>query len=591
MSPDGITLSLLIKELNSQILHGRVDRVHQPEHLETILVIRKPGQNFRLLLSAHAENARLHLTATEKPNPATPPLFCLVMRKHLEGSRLVGIQQTGLDRVVRFTFTHLDESGGYREIDLICEIMGKHSNLILVEQSTGQILDAIKRYTHAVSRHREVLPGRIYIAPPTQQKEHPLGLDEEQFSKVLQSGAWEKTLEELLFKKLAGIGPELARELLFRANLPADLRLEECGEYELRSLWQSLRRTIGSLLGGDYEPTLVFDEKIPVCYAPLPLTQFQGLSLNTTPSLNAAADTFYTGNMEIASFRQLQSSLASTVTRHVTRVDKKLFLQQQSRTDANKSQEHQIRGEMLLAHLHLVERGQTITHLPNLYDPDAPLLEIVLDPSLTPSQNAQRLFRRYEKSRNTLKTNKLRMDQTMEEQGYLASIKTALDLAETFEELGEIRAELVEAGYLKAKIRENRKERKARPQQKIPPQVARAGSVEGFEILIGKNNRQNEYLTMHMAKKEDIWLHAKDAPGAHVIIRSQPGREMPAAVLEQAGRLAAYYSEGRHSSKVSVDYTARKNVWKPAKARPGFVLYENYQTLLVNPQPIPFVAG
>jgi predicted ribosome quality control (RQC) complex YloA/Tae2 family protein len=584
MSPDGITLSLIIKELNSQVLHGRVDRVLQPERLETILVIRKPGQNFRLLLSAHAENARLHLTANEKPNPSSPPLFCLVMRKHLEGGRLVGIQQAGLDRVVQFTFSHLGENGGYREINLICEIMGKHSNLILVEQSTGQILDAIKRYTHAVSRHREVLPGRVYIAPPAQKKEYPLGLDEERFIKILQGGGWEKTLEELVFKNLAGIGPELARELLFQANLPPDLRLEECGEYELRNLWQSLQKTIGPLLRGDYEPTLVLDGKNPVCYAPLPLTQHQGLTLHAAPSLNAAADTFYTGSMEIARFRQLQSSLANTVVRDAARVEKKLFLQQQSQADAKKSQDYRIRGEMLLAHLHLVERGQTAARLPNLYDQEAPPLEIVLDPSLTPSQNAQRLFRRYEKSRNTLKNNKLQMDQTMDEQRYLSSIKTALDLSETVEELNEIRAELEEAGYVKVKSKEKSKERKNKPQQKTLPQVSRFASAEGFEILIGKNNRQNEYLTMHMAKKEDIWLHAKDAPGAHVIIKSQPGREVPAAVLAQAARLAAYYSENRHSSKVSVDYASRKNVWKPAKARPGFVLYENYQTLLVNPQ-------
>ena len=578
MSPDGITLFLITEELKSQILQSRVDRVYQPEQLEVILSLRKPGLSLRLLLSAHAENARLHLTSREKTNPLSPPIFCFVLRKYLEGSRLVNIQQSGLDRVVYFTFSRLGESGGYQDIHLISEIMGKHSNLILVDQQTGQIIDAIKRYSHAVSRHREVLPGRVYIPPPVQSKASPLELDEEQFVKVLQGGDWEHRLADLVFKKLAGIGPDLARELLFRANLTPDLRLEECGEYELRSLWQTLQKTVGPLLQGASEPTLFLDGKRPVGCAPFLPTQYQGLALSAAPSLNAAADAFYAGRADLAKFQQLQSALANAVRREKVRLDKKLFLQQQSQADAINGQDYRIRGEMLLAHLHLVERGQTMVHLPNLYDPEAPPLEIALDPSLTPSQNAQRLFRRYEKSRNTLKTNRLRMAQTAEEQAYLASVKTALDLAETSEELNEIRVELEEVGYVKARI----KERKAKPQKQIPPQVLKIVSTEGLEILIGKNNRQNDYLTMHLAKKEDLWLHTKDVPGAHVIIRSQPGREIPDATLEQAARLAAYYSESRNSSKVSVDYTPRKNVWKPAKARPGFVLYENYQTILVN---------
>lgn len=441
MSPDGITLFLITGELKSQVLQGRVDRVYQPEQLEIVLIVRKPGQNLRLLLSAHAENARLHLTSRDWKNPASPPTFCFVLRKYLEGSRLVNIQQAGLDRVVCFTFSRLDESGGYQDVQLISEIMGKHSNLILIDRQTGQIIDAIKRYSHAVSRYREVLPGRSYIAPPAQNKQHPLELDEEHFIGVLQKEGWDKTLEDLVFKRLAGIGPELARELLFRANLPPDLRLETCGEYELRSLWQMLQKTVRPLLQGDSEPSLVLEGKNPVCYAPFLPTQYQGLSLTACPSLNAAADDFYAGHNRMARFQQVQNTLAGTVRQESARVEKKLSLQQQSQDDASQGQDYRMRGEMLLAHLHLIARGQTRALLPNLYDQDAPPLEIELNPSLTPSQNAQQWFRRYEKARNTLKSNKLQMDQTLEEQRYLSSIKTALDLAETVDELNEIRAE------------------------------------------------------------------------------------------------------------------------------------------------------
>jgi len=380
MSPDGITLSLIIRELQSQLLPGRIDRVHQPEPLETVLIIRKPGQNFRLLLSSQAENARLHLISGDRKNPASPPTFCFVLRKYLEGSRLVDIQQVGLDRVVYFTFSRLDESGGYQDVQLISEIMGKHSNLILIDRKTGQILDAIKRYSHAVSRHREVLPGRLYIAPPAQHKQAPLELDEEQFIGVLQKGGWDKTLEDLVFKRLAGIGPELARELLFRANLPPDLRLESCGEYELRSLWQMLQKTVRPLLQGNSEPTLVLEGKNPVCYAPFLPAQYLGLTLAARPSLNAAADDFYTGHTEMARFQQIQNALATTVRQESARIEKKLSLQQQSQDDARQDQDYRIRGEMLFAHLHLVERGQTRVLLPNLYyHRQAPLGDANLD--------------------------------------------------------------------------------------------------------------------------------------------------------------------------------------------------------------------
>jgi predicted ribosome quality control (RQC) complex YloA/Tae2 family protein len=590
VSPDGITLFLITKELQGQLLQGRVDRVHQPEQLEIDLIIRKPGQNFRLLLSAHAENARLHLTSCDKKNPIAPPTFCLVLRKYLEGSRLVRIEQQGLDRVVHLVFSRLGESGGYQEVVLISEIMGKHSNLILVDRETGQIIDGIKRYSHAVSRYREVLPGRMYIAPPAQAKVAPLELDEERFISILQDNGWDKTLEDLVFRRLSGIGPELARELLSRANLPPELRLEECGAYELGSLWQALQKTVLPLLRGQSEPTLVLDGKKIVCYAPWRPTQYPDLSLIASPNLNTAADTFYTGHTENGRFRQLQNALLSVVRQESTRVGKKLSLQQQSQIDAGQSEEFRIRGEMLFAHLHLLTRGQTRALVPNLYDQEAPPLEIDLNPSLTPSQNAQVWFRRYEKARHTLKTNKIQMEQTLDEQRYLSSIRTALDLAEAVDELSEIRAELEQVGYLKVKSRRRTAggrqtgpgHRDKKPSKSLL-QIAKITSPDGYEILFGKNNRQNDYLTMHLARKEDLWLHVKEAPGAHVIIRSQPGREIPDTTLEQAAQLAAYYSDSRHSSKVAVDCTPRKNVWKPAAARPGFVLYENYRTLLAVP--------
>ncbi len=578
MSPDGITIHLITKELQA-LLNGRVERVYQPEQHEILLIIRCSGQNFRLLLSAQAESARIHLTTREKANPPAPPLFCLLLRKYLEGSRLLRIEQVGLDRVVHLTFSRLDESGEFKEIAFISEIMGKHSNLILLDPQSGVIIDGIRRYSQALSRYREVLPGRPYLPPPGQQKEHPADLNLEKFIRIILQDPLDKTLEEAVFHKIAGIGPELVREALYRANLEPQLRLEYCGEYELRSLWDSIRQILSPLLEGEPIPTIVYDGKRPVCYAPVVLTQYRGLNLQKCKTVNQMLDEFYAARSAITRFQQLQIHLLGILKREMGRCTKKLVLQQQAEAEAKQADAYRIQGEMLLAHLHLVRPGQREVFVPNLYEPDTPLLQIELDPSLSPAQNAQRLFKRYDKARDSLKAIKKQVELTTEELNYLASVKTALDQAETLTELNEIKSELEETGYLKLKDTGKTKV----PAKKNPPQVVRLTSRDGLEILIGKNNRQNDYLTMRLAKDNDLWLHVKEAAGAHVIVKAKPGGEIPSTTLEEAAQIAAYFSEARHSSKVPVDYTRRKNVTKPPKARPGFVIYRDYQTILVNP--------
>lgn len=582
MSPDGITLHLITKELQA-LLNGRVERVYQPEQYEILFVIRCSGQNFRLLFSAQADSARIHLTAQEKTNPPSPPLFCLILRKYLEGSRLLRIEQVDLDRVVHLTFSRFDESGEFKEIVLISEIMGKHSNLILLDPQSGVIIDGIKRYSHTLSRYREVLPGRSYLAPPRQQKEHPADLDLERFIRIMLQEPLDKSLEEVVFGKIAGIGPELVREILYRANLEPKLHLEYCGEYELRSLWESIQQLLSPLLRGESVPTIVYDGKRPVCYAPFVLTRYRGLNLRTCKTVNQMLDEFYAARSEITRFQQVQNHLLGVIRREMARCTKKLALQQQAEAEAKKADAYRIQGEMLLAHLHLVKPGQREAVVPNLYEPDAPLLQIELDPSLSPTQNAQRLFKRYDKARDSLKIVKKQVELTTEELNYLASVKTALDQAETLTELNEIKAELEDTGYLKPKDKEGRPGKVKVPGKKNPPQVLRLTSRDGLEILIGKNNRQNDYLTIRLARDNDMWLHVKEAAGAHVIIKAQAGGEIPLTTLEQAAQLAAFFSEARHSSKVPVDYTRRKNVTKPPKARPGYVIYRDYQTILVSP--------
>ena len=301
--------------------------------------------------------------------------------------------------------------------------------------------------------------------------------------------------------------------------------------------------------------------------------------------MNQAADDFYAGHTEMARFRQLQRALVNTVSQEAARVAKKLFLQEQSQADAQKIQDYRIRGEMLLAHLHLIKRGQTVAHLPNLYDPEAPPLEIELNPSLTPSQNAQQLFRRYEKARNTLQINKLQMALTMDEQQYLSSVKTALDLAETVDELNEIRTELEQARYVKSRDRK-RKDGHAggeKPQQKSLPQVSRIISADGLEILVGKNNRQNDYLTMHLAKKEDMWLHAKDIPGAHVVI-NPTGRGSRTPPCYRRPNWQPITARAGTPPRCPSTHAPEKRL-ETRQRPPGSSCYDHYQTLLVALKP------
>jgi len=581
MSPDGITLNLIIRELQEMIIPSRVERVYQPEKQEIVLNLRSSRKSRQLLISAQAENARLHLTTQEKKNPLTPPLFCTVLRKYLEGSRLTAIEQKGLDRVVNLTFSRIAESGEFQDVVLVVEIMGKHSNIILLD-SSNRIIDGIKRYSHTVSRYREVLPGREYVAPPAQKKVHPLDLSDDRFVQLIINQPLEKSLHEILFQQIEGLSPVLAKELVLQAGIEPDLKLEYCGEHELRSLWLSLQNFLFPLLNGKMlDPVVVYEGKQPVFFAPYPFTQYQGLSMEHFSSVNEASDRYYQARQEINAFQQTKAHLTALIKHELSRLNKKLLAQEQDEAEAQKAMKYRLQGEMIFAHLHTIEKGAREVTLPNLYEPEGPPITITLDPSLSAAQNAQRFFHKYNKARDTLKMLQKHKKETIAEIRYLSTIQFALEEADSLKELQEIQSELVEAGYIHSK--EKNKDKK-KGQKKEAPQIKQVISQDGFTILIGKNNKQNDYLTMRLAKDEDYWLHAKDSAGAHVVVKSKPGQEIPPSTLEEAAGLAAYFSEARHSLKVPVDCTKRKNVSKPAGARPGFVIYRNYETFYVNPK-------
>ncbi|HEX3015788.1 MAG TPA: NFACT family protein [Desulfobacteria bacterium] len=362
MALDGVTLSLLCQELNRLLTGGRIDKIYQPEREEVVLQIRSQGRNYRLVLSAHPENARIHLTAEPKTNPLTPPMFCMVLRKYLENGKILGFSQPGLERVITLKVLGSDELGLQNEWHLLLEIMGKHSNLILIDPGSGIILDGIKRYSHAVSRHREVLPGRPYLAPPSQGKTNPQNLDEDSFRALLFGYPLETRIRQALLKCLDGFSPELCRELVARADLELDITVEACGDYELNRLWQALQALVEPLSGGTCQPVLVKDRSETgqvLTFSYLPLRQYQGLEQKTYESLNLALDAYYSTRRAQGRLRSQQHSLLRLIQGELDRLGKKLMLQEETISSGQAAEKYKNWGELITANLYQLEQGQT----------------------------------------------------------------------------------------------------------------------------------------------------------------------------------------------------------------------------------------
>ncbi|MHB8170080.1 MAG: Rqc2 family fibronectin-binding protein [Thermincolia bacterium] len=585
MSFDGIVLAAIRSQLAKEITGSRIDRVYQPEGEEIILHLRRPGENQRLLISAHAQNARVHLTAIQKPNPMEPPMFCMVLRKHLEGGKITAVRQPGLERVLNIHVEGYDELGALAEKILVCEIMGKHSNIILLDPSTNTILDGVKRYTHALSRHREVLPGRPYLAPPAQDKHDPLTLEEEAFHGIMLGSALNSQVTKVIQKNFEGLSPLLCREIASRPALDQDLTLDHCGEYELTRLWATLTNLFREVREENFQPTLVFDPWGQVtAFSAVDLTQYSCWK-KETGSMSQILDKYYTQKEHQAKFGQRQQTILKLVQGELDRLGKKVQIQQENIRDAEAAEELRLWGELITANLYQLQKGQESVELVNYYDPEGSTVKVRLDLQRTPAENAQVYFKRYTKAKYSGNLAVQYLEEYQQEIDYLESVATSIQQATTLSELIEIKEEMAAQGYLKVKETTKGKKNKkpgAAPKQELSQPLAFT-STDGITIMVGKNNKQNDQLTLRTAHPEDIWLHVKNIPGSHVIIRCNGTAQVPETTLHQAATLAAYYSKARGSSNIPVDYTLRKHVHKPRGAKPGMVIYDNQRTLFVTP--------
>jgi len=578
MPIDGLVFTAIAQELGRLLKSARVQGVFQPSPHDLILQMRQPGETLRLLISIDPVLARVHLTEEEFENPLSPPPFCLLLRKHLLPGRVVDVRQAPFERVLEIIFEGLDDAGDRTRRRLIAEVMGRHSNVVLVDEE-GTILDAMRRVPGDVNRHREVLPNRPYTPPPSQDRLIPSALGPEEFDRLIRLVPSGARPAKVLSERVAGFSPLAGREVVARAGLEPDICRDQLGAGEIEALFRAFSGVVRAVETGSLDPCAIETDEAPEFWI-LPLQTIAGRS-KRFDSMNRLLDWTYRRRAAAERFQRTKKALSSLVDQHLRRVARKSELQRQEVEAAKLAEEYRVAGDLLTSYLHLVPPGTSSVELPNFYDGERPVV-IALDPRESPAANAQRYYRKYQKAKKTMEKAKEHLEASLAELEYLESVKTALLLCEAISELEEIEAELEKGGYIEKSLTHERR-RKPSARREAPAPLAFTSS-DGFRVLVGRNNRQNDLLTMEIAKGDDLWLHTKEIPGAHVIVQTR-GKSVPEQTLVEAAMLAAYYSRARDSANVPVDYTFRRHVRKPRGARPGMVIYDHQRTLFVTPDP------
>ena len=567
---DAIFLTAVIRELQP-LLGSRVDKIQQPSRDTVLLHLRGRGSG-KLLLSANVNRPRIHLTEASFENPAQPPMFCMLLRKHLTGGRLQEIQQPPAERSVSLIFDCTDEMGIPCRKSLILELMGRNSNLILTG-AEGRILDCLRRVDFEMSEQRQVLPGLFYRDPPRQDKRIPQETDEAEIAVLLSATEPGRRLDQWLLGTFAGISPLIARELCFRFTGATDTPLTGLS---LPALAAFLAAQFASM--DSFTPVLLLRGGVPAEFSYREILQYGDFMEETRcGSFSQLLDRFYTQTDRAERMRQKSQTLRKTVTTLHERVLRKLELQRRERDSTLNREQLRRMGDIVTANLHAITRGQALLRAENFYEADAPLIEIPLKPELSPQQNAAKFYKEYAKAKTAEKILTQQLAQGEAEAEYLAAVLDELSRAESEADLAEIRQELEAGGYLRPADRKK--------QPKLPPsKPMEFVSGDGYRIFVGRNNRQNDQLSMKTARKDDLWLHIQKFHGTHVIIACA-GMRPPDRTVTEAAMLAAFYSQAKNGQNVPVDVTQVRNLRKPNGAKPGMVVYDRYQTVIVTPDP------
>lgn len=572
MAFDGITVSAIKAEIEDKILGGRIDKVYQPEKDEIILGIRSMGQAYKLLLTSNASNPKFHFTQTNPSNPMTPPLFCMVMRKHLQSGKIIKIEQPDFDRILNIYVESLNELGDYSVKKLVLEIMGRHSNIILTDEN-NTILDCIKHIGHDTSSVREVLPGREYTLPPSQGKINTLELDNNNFNEVLENNP-SFEIQSVIYKNYTGISPIAASEICYRANVNGSTPVETLTDIQKEIVFNKFAGLVEDIKANRFYPESITNEKgKTIDFSPIEMTQFNGLEIKKYTSISELIESFYANRDFAYRIGQKTQDLRKLITQNIERCIRKKDIQMQTLRSIKNRDELRLKGELLTANIYSIKKGITTVELPNYYSENQELVAIELDSNKTPSENAQKYYKAYNKAKRTFEALKDQIKSNDEELAYLESVLTSVNNCTDEQDVKEIRRELREEGYVKKVKNQKDKSKK----HSVPLHFI---SQDGFDIYVGKNNIQNDELTLKFARSRDIWMHTKNIPGSHVIIVAN-GQTIPDTTLNEGAMLSAFYSKAKNSSKVPVDYTEKKNVKKPNGSKPGFVIYETNKTAYI----------
>ena len=570
MAFDGITIANIVTELNQTITGGKINKIAQPENDELIITIKNQRKQYRLFLSASASLPLIYLTETNKPSPLTAPNFCMLLRKHIGSGKIIAIEQPGMERIIRFTIEHLNELGDLCTKYLIVEIMGKHSNIIFCNEE-DQIIDSIKHVSAHMSSVREVLPGRPYFIPETQSKLNPFVLTEEIFQERIFPRP--VNVAKAIYTSITGISPLMAEEVCYRAGIDGGIPTDGLEDVERVHLAHTFLRMVDDIRDGHFEPNIIYKGKEPVEFACFPLSQYQDYRAVSYPSIFPVLETYYAEKNIVTKMRQKTVDLRKIVQNALERNVKKYQLQQKQLKDTEKKEKYRVWGELLNTYGYEVEPGAKSMEALNYYTNE--MIQIPLDETMTPQENAKKYFDKYSKLKRTKEALDTLLQETGDEIKHLESIAASLDIASSEEDLVQIKEEMMEYGYVKRKNTGGKKVKvTSRPYHYI--------SSDGYDIYVGKNNFQNDELSFKFASGNDWWFHAKGQPGSHVIVKSK-NEELPDRTFEEAGKLAAYYSKGRQAPKVEIDYTQKKNLRKPTGGKPGFVVYYTNYSLLIEP--------
>ncbi|MCI9486202.1 MAG: fibronectin/fibrinogen-binding protein [Lachnospiraceae bacterium] len=573
MALDGIMIACMAKELNERIAGGRIAKIAQPEADALMLTIKNQKNTFKLFLSAGASLPLVYFTEEAKPNPMTAPGFCMLLRKHIGGGRILSVSQPGLERILVLEIEHLNEMGDVCRKKLIGEFMGKHSNLIFCDEK-DTIIDSIKHIPLSISSVREVLPGRPYFIPDTMRKKDPLTVTEEGFFAVLSEKPM--ALSKALYTGFTGLSPVMAEEICHLASLDGKRDAGSLSEPERTHLFGVFSRMMDDVKSGSFAPCIFYDRQVPVEFSALPLSHLSAYERRDFSSVSEILETYYAAREAVVRIRQKSAELRHTVQTALERNRKKYDLQEKQLKDTHKRDKYRVYGELINTYgYELAPGAKTLTAL-NYYTNET--VTIPLDGTLTPQENAKKYFDRYGKLKRTFEALTELIRETKDEIDYLESVSSALDIAAGEADLLQIKEELREAGLVKKR---GPKDKKA----KITSVPLHFLSSDGYHLYVGKNNLQNEELTFHLASGSDLWFHAKGIPGSHVIAKTggKPKEELPDRLFEEAAGLAAFYSKGKDGDKVEIDYVERKQVKKVNGAKPGFVIYHTNYSMVVSP--------